>query len=100
VDSPKRPGVSWHVAGSAALAFMLFFGLPARRRRWRTMLGMLMLLVALTGGLLACSGGGGGGTGTGTSTSRPGTTAGTYTVTVTGASGATTATGTLTLTVQ
>lgn len=62
------------------------------------MLGMLALIVALSGGILACGGGGSGGGGGGTS--NPGTTAGTYTVTVTGTSGATIASGTVNLTVQ
>jgi N-acetyl-anhydromuramyl-L-alanine amidase AmpD/N-acetylneuraminic acid mutarotase len=95
---PKRPGGSWYAAGGATLACLLLFGIPARRRSWRTMLGMFALLVAIGGGLLACGGGssnsGGGGT------SNPGTTAGTYIVTVTGTSGTTTATVTITVTVQ
>ena len=94
---PRRPGVPWYATGGAALACLLLFGIPARRRRWRTMLGMLAFFVALAGGMLACGGGGGGGGG---GTSNPGTTAGLYTVTVTGASGALTQTGTVTLTVQ
>jgi hypothetical protein len=94
--NPKRPGVPWYAAGGATLACLLVIGIPARRRNWRTMLGMFLFLAALAGGLLSCSGGG--------STSRgggnPGTTPGNYTVTVTGTSGAATATSTLTLTVQ
>jgi hypothetical protein len=62
---PKRPGVPWYVAGGATLACLLLFGIPARRRRWQTMLGMLALFVALSGGMLACSGGGSGGGGGG-----------------------------------
>jgi hypothetical protein len=96
---PKRNGVPWYAAGSAALAGILLFGIPARRRSWRTMLGMLVFFVALSGGVLAC-GGGGSGSGGGGGTGNPGTTAGTYTVTVTGTSGTTTATGTVALTVQ
>ena len=75
-------------------------GLPARRRRWQTILGTLLLLIAFTGGLLACSGGGGGSAGTGAGAGNPGTTPGTYTVTVTGTSGATMPTSTLILSVQ
>jgi hypothetical protein len=56
------------------------------------MLGMLALLIALAGGVLACGGGGG--------TSTPGTTAGIYTITVTGTSGMITAANTISLTVQ
>jgi hypothetical protein len=95
---PKRPGVPWYAAGGATLACILLFGIPARRRSWQTMLGMVALLVALTGGVLAC--GGGGSTGGGGGTGNPGTTAGTYTLTITGTSGTTTATGTVTLNVQ
>lgn len=99
---PGRPAaVSWHSAGTAVLSLVLFFWTSARRRKFRTMLGVPILLVALTGGVLGCSGGGGSLTGPGGGGhGNPGTTAGNYTVTVTGVSGATTATGTLTLTVQ
>jgi subtilase family serine protease len=64
--------------GGALLALLVFFGIPARRRSWRALLGMVALLVTL--GSLAACGGGGGGT---TTTTIPGTTAGTYTFTVT-----------------
>jgi hypothetical protein len=90
-------GVPWYPAGGVALACILLFGIPARRRRWQATLAVLALLAALVGGMLAC--GGGGGTST-CNAINPGTTAGTYTVTVTGTSGSTTATGTVTLTVQ
>jgi hypothetical protein len=92
---PKRQGVLWYAAGGATLACLLLFGIPARRRRWQTMLGILVLLVALAGGAVACGGSSGGG-GSGNS----GTTAGSYTITVTGTLGSTSATGTVTLTVQ
>jgi hypothetical protein len=62
------------------------------------MLGMLALLAAFSGAVLACSsvqsGGGGGGGG------NPGTTAGAYMVTVTGTSGSETQTAPVILTVQ
>jgi len=99
---PRRPGNPWYAAGSAALAFLLFFGSLRKRSGWRTLTGMLVLLAMLTGGVLACgsggsnSGGGGGGGGSGIA----GTTAGSYTVTVTGTAGAITSSGTVTLTVQ
>ena len=93
---PKRPGVPWYATGGATLACLLLFGIPTRRRSWRTMLGLLALLAFLAGGVLSCGGGGGGGGGGG----NPGTTAGAYTITVTGTSGTTTATGTVILTVQ
>ena len=64
---------------SAVVAFIVFLGIPARRRSWRQMLGLLVLIAAL-GALSSCGGGGAavrrGGT------SDPGTTAGTYTFTV------------------
>jgi subtilase family serine protease len=66
--------------GGAVLALLLFLGIPARRRSWRSMVGMMVLMAAL-GGLAGCGGSGSGG---GTSNSTPGTTAGTYTFTLTG----------------
>lgn len=69
--------------GGAALAMILFFGVPARRRSWRALLSVLAVIAVV--GSIGCSGGGsiggGGGGGGGGST---GTTAGSYTVTVTG----------------
>jgi hypothetical protein len=92
-----RPAGRWYASCSAALACLLLFGIPARRR-WRTMLGSIALLGLLAGGVLAC--GAGFGISRVVSAGDPGTTAGTYTITVTGASNSTTATGTTTLTVQ
>ena len=94
---PKHNGVPWYTTGGATLTCILLFSIPVRRRRWQTMLGMLALLVALSGGLLACGGANGGGGG---STTNPGTTPGAYTVTITGTSGSTTTTGAVTLNVQ
>jgi hypothetical protein len=42
-------------AGGAALACILFFGIPARRRSWRSMLGLLVVLSAMAG--IGCGGG-------------------------------------------
>jgi len=94
----KRPRAAWSAVGGAALACILIFGIPRHRRRWQTMLGLLALMVSLSGGTLACgsggsSGGGGGG-------GNPGTTAGTYTITLTGTSSGISETGTVTLVVQ
>lgn len=69
----------WLSAGGAALACLLFFGIPARRRNWKTLVSVL-IFTSIFGALSGCGGGGGGGGGT----TDPGTTAGTYTVTVTG----------------
>jgi len=79
---PKLPGKGRGLFGAgsgALLAMLLFFGIPARRRGWRSMLGILVLMAAL-GTLSACGSGGG----TTTTQSIPGTSAGTYSFTVTG----------------
>ncbi|MBT9330988.1 Ig-like domain repeat protein [Paracidobacterium acidisoli] len=83
-------------AGGVALALVVFFGIPARRRGWQTMLGLLIVIVTLAG--VGCGGGGGnsGGGGGGSM----GTTAGTYTVTVTGTSGSLHSNTTVTVTVN
>ncbi len=94
---PKGPG-SWYAAGGATLACLLLFGIPARRRSWRTIIGMLLLLIALVGGgVLGC-----GGTTYNIAQTQgtPGTTAGNYTITVIGTSGTITESGTVSLTVQ
>ncbi|MFP5278082.1 MAG: Ig-like domain repeat protein, partial [Acidobacteriota bacterium] len=85
------PGKGWLGAGSGAvLAFVVFLGIPARRRSWRAMLGMIAFALAL-GSFTACgsgatavppNNGGGGNTGGGGTSSTPGTTTGTYTFTV------------------
>jgi hypothetical protein len=86
---PKLPGKGWMGAGGGAiLALLVFFGIPARRRSWQQMLGVLVLMAAL-GCLSACGGGsssgsGGGGGGGGGGTGDPGTTKGAYTFLVQG----------------
>ena len=73
-------GHGWMGAsGGALLALLVFFGIPSRRRGWRQMIGMLVLLVAL-GALSAC---GGGSSNNGGGNSDPGTSTGTYTFQVT-----------------
>ena len=97
---PALPtGLHGYGEGGAVLACLLLFGLPARRRRWLSMLGLAVLFAALSGGLTACgSGGSGGGGGT---TTTGGTTIGSYTYTVTGTVGSTAVTTTtVTLTVN
>ncbi|MGA2634249.1 MAG: protease pro-enzyme activation domain-containing protein [Terracidiphilus sp.] len=63
---PKLPGGGWAGAGSGAiLALLVFLGIPSRRRSWRQMLGIVVLMTAI-GSLASCGGvsvGGGGGGG-------------------------------------
>jgi hypothetical protein len=88
----------WYAAGGASLACLLLLGIPARRRRIQTMLGMLLLLAFLVSAVVSCggsgskNGGGGGG--------NPGTTTGSYTITVTGTAGSITETTVVNLTVN
>jgi subtilase family serine protease len=94
---------SWYTAGAASLACLLLLSTPARLRRWRAILGTVLLLLSFAGGMLACGGGSGGSNaGNGTkSTGDPGTTAGNYIVTITAtAPGATTATATIGVTID
>jgi len=44
----------WMGAGSAVLAFAVLFGIPARRRKWKSMLAVVLLLVSV-GSFTACS---------------------------------------------
>jgi len=68
----------WAGAGAVAVAGLLLFGIPARRRRWRSLLSVLLFAAAF-GILSGCGGGSGGG-----GTTIPGTSAGAYTFTLTG----------------
>jgi hypothetical protein len=77
---PKDHRAPFYAAGSAVLACILLFGIPARRRRWQKMLGFVFFLIATTSGVLACGGGSGSG-----SSPNTGTTTGTYVVSITGA---------------
>ena len=67
----------WLSGGGAALACVLFLGIPARRRTWRSMLGLLCFVVLTAN--IGCGGGGGsssgGGSGGGSGGSGSGTTA-------------------------
>jgi hypothetical protein len=88
--------MEWLAAGGgAALAGVFLLGLPARRRRWRSMLGLVCLAVLAAG--IGC-GGGGGSSSTPTPPTTPtppptsgatATPAGTYTIVVTGSQGTT-----------
>jgi hypothetical protein len=75
-SSASKPLEKFFLGGGATLAMLFFFGIPAKRRAWRGLMGLVFIL--FIGGAVGC-GSSGGGTHT-----IPGTTAGTYTVTVTG----------------
>ena len=92
----RSKGAGW-MGGSAVLALLVFFGIPARRRHWRNIVGALALVAALAtldgcGDFWQAPSG----------DTAGGTTSGTYTFTVTGSgSPAVTApTTTFTLTVN
>ncbi len=93
------------LGGGTALACALLIGIPKRRRRWCSTLGVLVLFFYIVGVTLGCSGGGnggegGGGTGGSVGGGIAGTTAGSYVITVTGISGDLTQTATMSLTVK
>ncbi|MGA7343560.1 MAG: hypothetical protein WBE72_19050 [Terracidiphilus sp.] len=90
-----RKQLFWPSAGGAALALMLFFGIPRRRRNWLALLALLALFASI--GATGCGGHSSNVSGGG----NAGTTPGTYTITVNGTSGNISGTvGTVTLTVQ
>jgi hypothetical protein len=91
---PKFRSAPWGATGGAALACLLFLGIPIRSRRWRAMIGSIALFAFLIGGLSGCGGGGK------QSSGNSGTTAGLYTITVTGISGQVSETTTVNLTVN
>jgi subtilase family serine protease len=92
----KNSLVTWSGVGTVALAGLLLFGIPARNRKWRALLGGFIFLAVL--GFASGCGGSGGGTKT---PSVPGTTPGTYTFTITGTdSFGTKVTGTISVTVS
>ena len=72
------PPQGWMGIGCAILACIAFFGVPARRRAWRSLLGLLVF-AAVFGALAGC-----GSSSSSTTTTSTGTTTGSYTVTVTG----------------
>jgi hypothetical protein len=76
-----RSSRTWAGAGGIAIAgLFVLFGIPARNRKWRSMLGVFLCMAAL-GVLSGCGGGSSG------PPPNPGTTAGAYTYTVTGTDG-------------
>lgn len=86
VTSARSMG--WLAAsGGAAMAGVFLLGLPARRRKWRAMLGLACVVILASG--IGCGGGGGSSTSTPTPTPTPTsgntpTPIGTYTVVITG----------------
>jgi LysM repeat protein len=93
-----RPGRGWDGTGTGvALALLAFLWIPARQRKWQSVLGLLAVIVVL-GSLAGC-----GGISSSNTTTNPRTTAGSYTITVTGTgndTASTKATTTFTLTVN
>jgi hypothetical protein len=83
----------FRLGGGVALAALLFFGLPVRRRSWKALLSFLVFAV-LAGAAVGC----GGGSSPAPSTPTPvgGTTTGSYTVSVSG-TGTNTSSGSLNL---
>ena len=88
------------LSGGMGMAALLFFGLPTHRRRWKTLL-CLLLITEFAGAAIGC-----GGTAypvaapVNPGTADPGTTVGRYTVKVTGTSGATIASTAVTVMVN
>jgi hypothetical protein len=75
------------IGGGAALALLVFFGIPARRRSWRAILGVVLFGAIIGIGIGCGSSGGGSGSAS-------------YTVTVTGTSGSTSQSTTVSITVN
>jgi hypothetical protein len=83
------------IGGSAvAMASLLLFGFPIRRRREMTQVGLLLIAIFI-GAAIGC-----GGKNAATAPANPGTTPGTYIVTVMGSSGSIMATTAVTVTVN
>lgn len=97
-----RPRTGWvGTSGGAVLALLFFLWGPASRRKWQSMLAVLLVLAAV-GGLAGCSSVNSNVIATGVK-STPATTPGVYTITLTGTGNdpaKTTATTALTLTVN
>lgn len=84
--APLNHGDGWIAGGGAALACILLFTIPARRRSWRNMLGLIVIaMVTVTFGVGCGSSGGSGNSGSfggGGSGGSGGSTTGNYTITV------------------
>ena len=101
LDLPAKH-LRWYSSAAASLASLLLIASPARLRRWRRALALVVLCFLCVGGLSACGGSNAGSTGTTKAppSGDPGTTPGMYTVTITGTSGTTMATTSISLQVQ
>jgi hypothetical protein len=89
----NKPGQRIFTVGGAALAVLLFFCVPLRRRKWSTWFGLL-IFSAIAAASIGCVGH------LPINSSGGGTSPGNYIVTVTGTSGSTTATAAVSLTVE
>lgn len=89
----------WGIGGSSIMACLIVFGMPSLSRRWKSILGCLLILFVT--GAIGC--GGGSSSKPPVNPGTPGTTAGNYTFTVTGtdtADSSITVSSAVTLTVQ
>ncbi len=96
--SQNVPASRWYETGSAAMACLLLFWFPARRRNLGNLLGAFALLAVLVSGATGCTANLSGAAAI--PETDTGTTAGSYTITVTGTSGATVVIAPITLIVQ
>ena len=103
--APLNHRNGWLAGGGTALACILLFTIPARRRSWRNMLGLIVIaMVTVTFGMGCGSGGGGNvsGGGFGGGGGGGGGTTGTYTINISygGDANYNPATGSTSITVQ
>ena len=94
LTQPADRHFPWQVGGGGALACMLLFVVPARRRKLPMALGLLVCLVTITSLVAGCGGG------SSAPTATSGTTPGTYVVTVTATAGGSASTATISVVVQ
>ena len=80
LGSPFNQKLSWLGGGGTVFAAIVLLGLPAKRRRWMSHLGLLSLVLSFAA--IGC--GGGGGQSTTPQPGSPATTAGVYTFAVVG----------------
>lgn len=83
----------WPATGGTALALLLFFRVPRRRKNWLALLALLVLFISMGG--MGCTS-----TASTNSQTNTGTPPGAYVITIIGTSGSTIATGQINLTVQ